>query len=164
MGAAMKIGLVGYAGTGKSLVFEWLTGDKPDPSKVQQGQTAMADVPDDRLRAVTAKFKPKKPDPIFAKVAVMDTPGLMADERKDNPRRLGVLREANGVVIVLDGFSRSDFADQLRRFREDLLLADLDIVSNRVPKLESGLKKAKPAKEREADEAELVILRRIVAA
>src|SRR5438046_5511003 len=159
----MKVGLVGYAGSGKSTVFEWLTGEKPDPSKIQQGQTAMADVPDERLAAITAKFKPKKPHPIFAKVAFLDTPGL-TDDHKDNPRRLGILREADGVVVVLDGFSRSDLADQLRRFREDLLLADLDIVSNRVPKLESGLKKAKPAKDREADGAELVILRRIVAA
>lgn len=159
----MKMGLVGYAGTGKSMVFEWLTGEKADPSKVQHGQTAMADVPDDRLRAITAKFKPKKPDPIFAKVAFLDTPGLMVDERKDNPRRLGVIREANGMIVVLDGFSRTDFANQLSRFRDELLFADLEVVSNRVPKIEAGLKKAKPAKEREADEHELALLKRIVA-
>jgi ribosome-binding ATPase YchF (GTP1/OBG family) len=159
----MKIGLVGYAGTGKSLVFEWLTGEKPDPSKVQHGQTAMADVPDDRLRAITAKFKPKKPDPIFAKIAFLDTPGLMTDERKDNPRRLGLIRESDGMVIVLDGFSRTDYAAQLGKFRDELLFADLEVVSNRIPKIEAGLKKAKPAKEREADEHELALLRRIVA-
>src|SRR5437588_11971959 len=124
----------------------------------------MADVPDDRLRAVTAKYRPKKPDPVFAKMAVLDTPGLTVDDHKDNPRRLGILREANGIVVVLDGFSRTDFADQLRRFREELLFADLEVVSNRVPKIEAGLKKAKPAKERELDEAELALLRRIVAA
>jgi hypothetical protein len=159
----MKIGLVGYAGTGKSVVFEWLTGEKPDPSKVQHGQTAMAEVPDDRLRAITAKFKPKKPDPIFAKIAFLDTPGLMTEERKDNPRRLGLIREAHGMVVVLDGFSRTDFAAQLSRFRDELLFADLEVVSNRIPKIEAALKKAKPAKEREADEAELALLRRIVA-
>jgi ribosome-binding ATPase len=161
----MKVGLVGYAGSGKSTLFEWLTGEKPDPSKIQQGQVAMADVPDDRLRAITAKFKPKKPDPIFARVAFLDTPGLMADERKDNPRRLGILREANGVVIVLDGFSRTDFANQLTKFREELLFADLEIVGNRIAKVESQLKKkARPAKETEADQVELAILQRITAA
>jgi ribosome-binding ATPase YchF (GTP1/OBG family) len=158
----MKMGLVGFAGTGKSTVFEWLTGEKPDPAKVQQGQTAMADVPDERLAKIAAVIKPKKTT--YTKVAVLDTPGLMADERKDNPRRLGVIREANGMVVVLDGFSRTDFADQLKKFREELLFADLEVVSNRVPKVEAGLKKAKPAKEREADEAELALLRRVVAA
>ena len=97
----MKMGLVGFAGTGKSTVFEWLTGEKPDQSKVQQGQTAMADVPDERLAQISAVIKPKKKT--YTKVAVLDTPGLMADERKDNPRRLGVIREANGMVVVLDG-------------------------------------------------------------
>ena len=37
----------------------------------------------------------------------------------------------------------------------------MEIVSNRISKLEVGLKKAKPAKEREADEAELALHRRI---
>src|SRR5580698_6191855 len=155
----MKMGLVGYAGTGKSTVFEWLTGEKPDPAKVQQGQTAMADVPDERLAKIASIIKPKKTT--YTKVAVLDTPGLMADERKDNPRRLGVIREANGMVVVLDGFSRTDFADQLRKFREELLFADLEIVGNRVTKLEDKLKKrARPAKEIEADEAELALMRR----
>lgn len=158
----MKMGLVGFAGTGKSTVFEWLTGEKPDPSKVQQGQTAMADVPDDRLAKIASIIKPKKTT--YTKVAVLDTPGLMVDERKDNARRLGIIREANGMVVVLDGFSRTDFADQLKKFREELLFADLEVVSNRIPKIEAGLKKAKPAKEREADEAELALLKRIVAA
>src|SRR4029453_15362855 len=72
--------------------------------------------------------------------------------------------EANGMVVVLDGFTRTDFADQLKKFREECLFADMEIVGNRIPKIEAGLKKAKPAKEREADEAELALLRRIVAA
>lgn len=159
----MKMGLVGYAGSGKSTVFEWLTGEKPDPSKVQQGQTAMADVPDERLAVIAAKIKPKKTT--YTKVAVLDTPGLMLDERKDNARRLGIIREANGMVIVLDGFSRTDFADQLRRFREELQFADLEIVGNRITKLDAQLKKrARPAKEIEADEAEMALLKRIVTA
>ena len=159
----MKMGLVGYAGAGKSTVFEWLTGEKPDPSKVQQGQTAMADVPDERLAKIAAVIKPKKTT--YTKVAVLDTPGLMTDERKDNPRRLGVIREANGIVVVLDGFTRTDFADQLRKFREEILFADLEIVSNRISKLETQLKKrARPAKEIEADEAEMALHKRIATA
>ncbi len=158
----MKLGLVGFAGSGKSTVLEWLTGEKPDPAKVQHGQTAMAEVPDERLRAITAKYRPKKPDPVFAKIAFLDTPGLLTDDRKDNPRRLGIIREANGMVVVLDGFSRGDLAEQLRRFREECLLADLEIVTNRISKLEAQLKKrARPAKEIEADEAELALVRRI---
>ena len=120
----------------------------------------MADVPDDRLAKIASIIKPKKTT--YTKVAVLDTPGLMTDDRKDNPRRLNVLRESNGIVIVIDGFTRTDFASQLAKFREELLYADLEIVGNRIPKLEQQMKKAKPAKEREADEVELALLTRIV--
>src|SRR5437763_753218 len=32
----MKVGLVGYAGSGKSTVFQWLTGEAPDPAKLRE--------------------------------------------------------------------------------------------------------------------------------
>jgi ribosome-binding ATPase YchF (GTP1/OBG family) len=155
----MKVGLVGYAGTGKSTAFRWLTGATPDPARVQQGQVAMAKVPDDRLDLLSSKFKPKKTT--FAEMAFLDTPGLMPDERKDNPRRLGILREATGLVIVLDGFSGAPLAKQLRNFREEMLFADLEIVTNRIGRLETSLKKPRSAKDRELEEAELATLRRI---
>lgn len=158
----MKVGLVGFSGSGKSTVFEWLSGEKPDLAKVQQGQTAMVDVPDDRLRAITARYRPKKPDPVFAKLALLDTPGLLTEERKDNPRRLAIIREAGAMVVVLDGFSRRDWLEQWQKFREECLLADLEVVSNRINRLELQMKKrARSTKEIEADEAELSLLRRI---
>ena len=123
----------------------------------------MADVPDERLDKVSAHFKPKKGTK-YAAIAFLDTPGLMADERKDNPRRLGILREANGLLVVLDGFSGANLADQLTKFREELIFADLDIVSNRADKLTSQLKRNKPAKERELDQAEHDIVKKVQAA
>ena len=40
----MKIGLVGYQGSGKSTLFEWLTGVKPDPALAHVSQSAMAPI------------------------------------------------------------------------------------------------------------------------
>jgi ribosome-binding ATPase len=159
----MKVGLVGYSGSGKSTVFQWLTGEAPDPAKVQQGQMAMADVPDERLDKMSVHFKPKKGTK-HAAIAFLDTPGLMLDERKDNPRRLGILREANGLLVVLDGFSATNLAEQLTKFREELMFADLEILHNRVDKLNSQMKRTKPAKERELDQAELDLVKRIIGA
>lgn len=158
----MKFGIAGFAGSGKSMVFHWLTGAKPDPAASQRGQIGMAKIPDERLDWLSAQFHPKKTTP--ATIEFLDTPGLLLTERRDNPRRLGILREADGLLIVLTGFGDGNPAEELRRFREEMLFADLEIVTNRVSRLEDQMKKPKPAKEREADEAELALLRRIVSA
>jgi ribosome-binding ATPase YchF (GTP1/OBG family) len=157
-----KAGLVGFSSSGKSTVFRWLTGVEPDAARVQQGQTGMAKLPDDRLTRLTDMFRPKKSTP--AEIAFLDTPGLDVTERRDNPRRLGILREANGLVVVLNGYAGSDLADQLRRFREEIAFADLEILLNRVSKIEANLKKPRPAKEREADLAEQAVLQRLITA
>jgi len=158
----MKVGIVGYAGSGKSTVFQWLTGAKPDPAKAQMGQTGVAKVPDPRLDVLSARFQPKKTTPTA--LEFLDTPGLMPGERRDNPRRLGILRESGGLLVVLNGFRESEPAGQLRRFREELMFADLEIVTGRIGRLEDQLKKPRPAKLKEQDEVELGLLGRIVAA
>jgi ribosome-binding ATPase YchF (GTP1/OBG family) len=158
----MKVGIVGFAGSGKSTAFQWLTGVKPDPSKSQTGQTGIAKIPDPRLDWLSAKFQPRKTTP--ATIEFLDTPGLLATERRDNPRRLGILRESGGLLVVLNGFNESDLAGQLRRFREELMFADLEIVSNRISRLRDQLRKPRPAKQKETDEKELGLLERIAAA
>ncbi|HEY7326130.1 MAG TPA: DUF933 domain-containing protein [Gemmataceae bacterium] len=158
----MKVGIVGFSGSGKSTVFHWLTGVKPDLSKIQTGQTGIARMADPRLDWLSAKFEPKKTTP--ATLEFLDTPGLLATERRDNPRRLGILRESAGLLVVLNGFNESDLAGQLRRFREELMFADLEIVSNRMSRLKDQLRKPRPAKQKEADEQELALLQRIAAA
>jgi hypothetical protein len=155
----MKVGIVGYAGSGKSTLFQWLTGVTPDPGKAQHGQTGVAKIPDARLDFLSNLFNPRKTTP--ATLDFLDTPGLMPTERRDNPRRLGILREGGGLVVVLNGYSESDLAGQLARFREELAFADLEIVTNRISRIEDQLKKPRPAKEREQHQAELALLRRI---
>jgi ribosome-binding ATPase YchF (GTP1/OBG family) len=122
----------------------------------------MAKLPDERLDWLSAQFRPKKTTP--AEIAFLDTPGLLPTERRDNPRRLAILRDAGGLLVVLNGYGDGDPAAELRHFREEILFADLEIVTNRIPKLEAQLKKPRPAKEKEADQHELALLRRLVEA
>ncbi len=157
----MKVGIAGFSGSGKSTVFHWLTGAAPDPSRSQQGQLGIATISDDRLAWLSQLFKPKKTTP--AKLEFLDTPGLLASERRDNPRRLGIMRDAGGLLIVLNGFGGGNLADELRRFREEMLFADLEIVTTRIDKLGDQLKKPRPAKQKEIDQAELDLLKRIAA-
>ncbi len=155
----MKVGIAGFSGSGKSTVFHWLTGAAPDPSKSQQGQIGKPEIPDERLDWLSAHFKPKKTTP--GKMEFLDTPGLLATERRDNPRRLGILRDAGGLLVVLNGFAGGNVVDELRRFREEMLFADLEIVTTRLDKLRDQLKKPRPAKQKEIDQVELDLLERI---
>ena len=70
----MKIGIVGYQRSGKSTLFEWLTGVAADPAHSHTTQSAMAAVPDERVEALSAVYHPKKV--VQAALEIVDTPGL----------------------------------------------------------------------------------------
>ena len=56
----MKIGLVGYQGSGKSTLFQWLTGVAADPALAHTGQSAMATIPEPRVAQLCQVYHPKK--------------------------------------------------------------------------------------------------------
>ena len=155
----MKIGLVGYQGSGKSTLFEWLTGVTPDPALHHTAQSAMAAVPDERIEPLCGIYKPKKIT--MASIELVDTPGLTRSH-EGNAARLALIREAGALVLVVAAFGGADPLVDLATFREDLLLADLEIVTGRVERLRESLKKPKVGRENE--QAELAALEPMLAA
>ncbi len=154
----MKVGLVGYQGSGKSTLFELLTGVKPDVSKVQTGQAGIATVPDERFRGLIELYRPKKESP--AKIELFDTPGLSRDQQSVNSQRLGVIREATALVQVIGAFGGCDAAADVAAFHDDLVLADLQIVNNRIERLKKDVIKPRP--DRAELQAELDALQPVV--
>ena len=150
----MRVGIVGFAGSGKSTLFELLTGARPDPGKIHSGQVGIATLSDPRLDFLAELHQPKKVTP--ATVEFLDTPGLMAGSHADNPQRLALIREGDALLIVLDGFAGGDPAAELADFREEMLFADLGVVTNRAERLEASVKKPRPDREALAKELELV--------
>lgn len=150
----MRAGLVGFSGSGKSTLFELLTGTHPDPGKVHAGQVGIAVLNDPRLDFLARVHKPKKITP--ATVELLDTPGLIPGTHGDNPQRLAVIREGDALLIVLGGFTGGDPASELASFRDELLFADLSVVTNRVERLEASIKKPRPDREALLEELELV--------
>ncbi|HEX4129084.1 MAG TPA: DUF933 domain-containing protein [Pirellulales bacterium] len=155
----MKIGTVGYQGSGKTTLFEWLTGMAADPAVAHQGQSAMAAVPDERIEPLCAIYKPKKVT--LASLELVDTPGL-SRTHEGNAARLGLLREAGALVLVVAAFDGSDPLAEVNSFREDTLLADLEIVSGRVERLRDSVKRPRPNRDQEL--AELAALEQVLAA
>jgi GTP-binding protein YchF len=155
----MRVGLVGFAGSGKSTLFHLLTGTASDPGKVHSGQVGVAVLNDPRLDFLASLHNPKKVTP--ATVEFLDTPGLIPGTHGDNPQRLAVIREGDALLIVLNGFTGGDPAAELKAFHEEILFADLGVVTNRVERLESSVKKHRPDWEQQAKE--LAIVKRIQA-
>ncbi|MFG0333435.1 MAG: DUF933 domain-containing protein [Maioricimonas sp. JB049] len=147
----MRIGIVGYQGTGKSTVFELLTGTRPDISKAHTGQVGVTIVPDERFDRLVEMYKPKKETP--ARIDLLDTPGLARGEQSGNAQKLGVIREATALVQVVGAYLGGDPVAEVEDFITDLVLADLQIVSNRIERLRKDL--TRPLPNRDQLQAEL---------
>ena len=155
----MKIGIVGYQGSGKSTLFEWLTTVAADPSLSHASQSAMAAIPDERIDPLCEIYQPKKVT--RASLELVDTPGL-SRTHEGNAARLSLIREAACLIMVVAAFDAADPLADLRRFDEDLLLADLEIVSGRVDRLRDSIRKPRP--DRQQQQQELAALEPIQAA
>ncbi len=142
----MKIGLAGYQGSGKSTLFEWLTGVAPDPAASHSGQSAMAPIPEPRVAGLCEVYNPKKVT--LASLEIVDTPGL-SRTHEGNAARLAMIREAGCLVLVVAAFEGSNPAAEFASFNEDLLLADMQVVSGRMERVQESLKKPLPRAEHE---------------
>ena len=149
----MKIVIVGYQGSGRSSLFHWLTGEVPDPSLSHSLHSAMATIPEPWINGLCDVYQPKKIT--RAALQVVDTPGLSRDS-SNNAGKLADLREAGCLVIVACGFAGHDPARDLASLDDDLLIADLLIVSGRMEKLRESVTKPRPDRERHIKELELL--------
>ena len=129
----MKVGIVGFAGCGKTSVFELLTGVEHDPAAGLKGQVGVARIHDPRLAFLRDLLAPKKCTE--ATIEFVDTLGLLPDNQRVNPHRLALLREGDGLVVVLETFAGGDPNALWERFSEELLFADLEITSGRRDRL-----------------------------
>lgn len=111
----------------------------------------MTVVPEPRIESLCGIYQPKKIT--RASIELVDTPGLSRDQQ-GNASRLAIIREATSLVVVVAAFDDSNPVSDLQSFAEDLALADMEIVSGRLERIEASLKKPIPKAERESLEFE----------
>lgn len=148
----MRIGIVGYQGTGKSTVFELLTGVTPDIAKAHTGQVGMTTVSDERFDQLVEMYHPKKETP--AKIELFDTPGLSQGEQSGNAQKLGIIRESTALAHVVGAFLGGDPVREVEDFITDMVLADLQVVTNRIERLKKDVTRALPNRDQLQHELE----------
>lgn len=153
----MKIGLVGYQGSGKTTLFTWLTGKFSDVD-AKGVVMATAPIPEPRIDPLCEIYHPKKVT--YASLEIVDTPGLARDQT-GNVSRLGHLRETDYLVCVVPVFDGSDVQKEIDSFLEEMIFADLEIAANRLEKVHEQQKRHYPKEEQEKLALEAEILEKI---
>src|SRR5215469_16434346 len=155
----MKIGLIGLPKSGKTSLFNLLTGASVATSSfgTARGEmhTGVARVPDERVDRLSALYHPKKTT--FATFEVVDLAGIAKGERESLEAK--EFRNADALLHVVRAFpDASGVAPDPRRdigdLETELILADLEVIERRLERLEASLKK----KRAEADAREQEIL------
>jgi len=141
----LKVGLVGFGGSGKSTVFAALTGTE---SAIGKGGLGQIGVPDDRVDRLTEICSPRKT--VYAEISFEDYPAgsFGTGSGAISAAALGEMRNLDVLVEVVDAFSGEGLAGVERRvvdFHAELLLSDLGIIEKRLDRL--GREKGKPGEQ-----------------
>jgi GTP-binding protein YchF len=133
----MKIGLVGFAGSGKTTVFNTMTGLSVPVGYGGEVRLGVVRVPDERIDALSKIFSPKKTT--YAEMSFCDIPGEHGADRKGlSAKALQPIREQDALCLVLRDFENPAIegeADPLRdleAFHLECVFADLDLVERRL--------------------------------
>lgn len=145
---SLSIGIVGLPNVGKSTLFNALTGSNilaaNYPFATIEPNTGIVPVPDERLGKLADIYQSKKVVP--ATVTFVDIAGLVAGASEGEGlgnQFLSHIRSTNAIVQVVRAFDDSnvthvneqhDPKKDIETINTELILADLQTVSNRLPK------------------------------
>ena len=136
----MKVGLVGFAGSGKTTVFNALTGLNVPVGFGGEVRLGTVKVPDPRIDALSKIFQPKKTT--YAEISFADIPGEHAAEKKGlSSKALQQIRDQEVLCLVLRDFANPalegtpDAPGDLEAFHAECVLADLDIIERKLDRL-----------------------------
>jgi hypothetical protein len=173
----MQIGIIGLPNSGKTTIFNVLTGGSAPTAAYAGGSfqvnTAIANVPDGRVDILSRMYQPKKTT--YARVEYADIAGLSgAEQGQRNVSLSGELINAIGnndaLLHVVRGFvdetaphplETVDPARDITLIEAELNLSDLTKVENRLERLAANLKRGKTFPTFEDDQQEFELLSRL---
>ena len=172
----MRIGIIGLPNSGKTTIFNVLTGGHAPTAAYTGGafqvNTAVVSVPDDRVDALADMYHPKKTT--HARVEYADIAGLSAEHDRQGVGLSGELINAiannDALLHVVRAFEDDTVPHPLESINPErdiatldaeLTLSDLSKIENRLERLDVSLKKGKALPTFEDDQHEHEILSRL---
>ncbi len=151
---SLNIGIIGLPNVGKSTLFNALTENNilaaNYPFATIEPNTGIVPVPDKRLKALQEIYNSQKIVP--ANVKFVDIAGLVAGASKGEGlgnKFLANIRECDAIVHVIRAFENNDVVhvsdkvepkNDIETINTELILADLQTLESRIPKLEKEAK------------------------
>jgi len=153
----MKVGLVGFAGSGKTTIFNALTGLTAEVGGYgakEKANVGVIKVPDHRVDRLAELYNPKKKT--YAEISFVDVAGPQAGAAEQaqsglDPKLVQHMREADALVHVVRAFDHPilleapDPARDFRAFDDELILTDLLQIENRIARLKKEKDSAREA-------------------
>ncbi len=171
----MHIGIIGLPATGKTTVFNALSGQQAQVATYGAGaepNRAVVKVPDERLDRLSALFNPRKETP--ATVEYVDVAGVTPGETRGaglSAQFIANMRTVDALLHVVRAFDdpnvphvqgRVDPLRDIETLDLELAFADLAIIEKRIERIDQNVRFAKAkGPEREAAEREKALLERL---
>jgi ribosome-binding ATPase YchF (GTP1/OBG family) len=114
----------------------------------------MVPIPEPHIDGLCEIYHPKKVT--LASLEIVDTPGL-SRSHEGSAGKLALIREAGCLVVVVAAFGGNDAAADLTSFEDDLLLADMDLVTRRLERLAEQFKKARGEQIKQVEEEQAAL-------
>lgn len=156
----MKIAITGLANSGKTTIFNALTGMNLEttiyPTLVPEPHLGVVKVPDPRVDRLSEIYSPKKTT--YATVEYIDYMGLTKGDMEQNRKVFDLIKDADEIVHVVRGFVDEtvvhplggvDPARDAETVELEMIFGDLDLVEKRLERMEEGMKKGKKPDEGE---------------
>lgn len=149
----MKIALIGPPKSGKTTIFNALTGQSIEVDKYAPATTepniGIVQVTDERITHLSELYKPKKT--IYAHIEFQDFPGIFA-KHSDEPESaiFSGIKSCEAFALVLRAFADEEldqlYGDQdplkvISHFEDEMILSDMVVAERRLEKIELGYKR-----------------------
>jgi ribosome-binding ATPase len=149
----METGLIGLPLSGKTTIFNTLTGKNAATSAYSGGKKEMniaeINVPDTRVDDMTKLFKPKKT--VYATVVFKDLQIEFNDQGGITPASIADIRNLTALAVIIRAFQNEavphpfekvDPAADLKKIIDSLIFSDYEMIEKRMQRLEKEAKKA----------------------